>query len=35
MIKKEKDGNKVKFFHSLKFKIMILAEVFLLIAVVG
>lgn len=35
MLKKEKEDNKVKFFYSLKFKIMILAEVFLLIAVVG
>lgn len=35
MEKKMKDSNKVGFFHSLKFKIMILAEVFLVIAVVG
>lgn len=35
MEKKKKDSNKVGFFHSLKFKIMILAEVFLVIAVVG
>ncbi len=30
-----KDDSKVSFFHSLKFKIMILAEVFVIIAVVG
>lgn len=35
MEKKKKDSSKVCFFHSLKFKIMILAEVFLVIAVVG
>lgn len=35
MQKKEKDDSKVSFFHSLKFKIMILAEAFLAIAVVG
>lgn len=31
----KKNGSKVSFFHSLKFKIMILAEAFLVIAVVG
>lgn len=35
MGKEKKDNNKVGFFHSLKFKIMILAEAFLVIAVVG
>lgn len=34
MEKKENNG-KVKFFHSLKFKIMIVAELFLILAVVG
>lgn len=35
MEKNNKNSNKVGFFNSLKFKIMILAEVFLVIAVVG
>lgn len=35
MEKNNKNSNKVRFFNSLKFKIMILAEVFLVIAVVG
>lgn len=35
MEKNNKNGSKVGFFNSLKFKIMILAEVFLVIAVVG
>lgn len=35
MEKEKKNDSKVRFFHSLKFKIMILAETFLVIAVVG
>ena len=35
MEKNNKNADKVQFFHSLKFKIMILAEIFLIIAVVG
>lgn len=35
MEKKKKSDGKVGFFHSLKFKVMILAESFLIIAVVG